>query len=136
MSWRCVACGRERASFSLRPTSDNRYRFGYCVDCRTDRHFSAVGEEPTARTSDPDTSHAAARDARVRAGTHRAKALEALRAAGARGLTDFELAALTGIAQTSIGVRRKELLRAGYVEATELRRPAPSGSAAIVWRAL
>jgi DNA-binding transcriptional ArsR family regulator len=90
--------------------------------------------EPVARWSDPDTSHAAARDAKVLAGPNRRLAYEALCRAGERGLTDFELAAITGVAQTSIGVRRKELVRAGYVEATPLRRPAPSGSMAIVWR--
>lgn len=95
-----------------------------------------TGPEPTARTTDPDTSHEAAEDARLRSGKHRALALAALREAGSRGLTDFELADRTGVAQTSIGVRRKELQRAGYVEATDMRRPAPSGSAAIVWRAV
>lgn len=92
------------------------------------------GEEPTARISDPATSYAAAQDAQLNAGTNRRLAYDTLIAAGSRGLTDFELAALTGVAQTSIGVRRKELVRAGYVEATPWRRPAPSGSMAIVWR--
>ncbi|MGV0985046.1 MAG: hypothetical protein ACOYB2_10855 [Limnohabitans sp.] len=91
-------------------------------------------EDATARESDPDTSHEAAKDARAMSGKHRMLALAALREAGPRGLTDFELADATGVAQTSIGVRRKELVRAGYVEATDARRPAPSGSAAIVWR--
>jgi len=91
-------------------------------------------EEPTARNTDPSTSHEAAEDARAHSGRHRAMALEALRKAGPSGLTDFELADATGVAQTSIGVRRKELVNAGLVEATAERRPAPSGSAAIVWR--
>lgn len=89
---------------------------------------------PTARAADPDTSHAAAELAEVRAGSNRALALRALGAAGSAGLTDFELAARTGVAQTSIGVRRKELVRAGCVEPTEARRPSPSGALAIVWR--
>jgi len=92
-------------------------------------------EEPTARNTDPATSHLAAEDARALSGRHRRLAYETLRAAGDRGLTDFELAARTGIAQTSIGVRRKELVRAGYAEPTGERRPAPSGSLAMVWRA-
>jgi hypothetical protein len=94
------------------------------------------GEEPNARNSDPQTSHEAAQDARALSGRHRKLALATLRDAGPRGLTDFELAAITGVAQTSIGVRRKELVRAGYVVATDMRRKAPSGSAAIVWRAV
>lgn len=94
-----------------------------------------VNAIPLARNSDPDTSHQAARDATPRAGTHRARALAALREAGEDGLTDFQLAEITGIAQTSIGVRRNELVQAGLVVATEKRRAAPSGSAAIVWAA-
>ena len=90
---------------------------------------------PTARQTDPATSHVAAEYAAVNAGTCRARALEALRAAGERGLTDFELAAKTHLQQTSVGVRRKELVRAGLVEHSGVTRPAPSGAAAIVWRA-
>ena len=41
---------------------------------------------------------------------------------------------VTGVAQTSIGVRRHELVAAGLVIDSGLRRPAPSGSLAIVWR--
>lgn len=92
--------------------------------------------EAKARRSDPQTSHEAAQDAKVLSSRNRRMALEALRYADERGLTDFELAAKTGVAQTSIGVRRHELVRAGYVVATNLRRPAPSGSLAIVWRAV
>lgn len=66
--------------------------------------------------------------------THRLLALAVLTAAGSSGLTDFELAERTGIAQTSIGVRRGELVKAKLVEKTAMRRPSPSGSAAIVWR--
>jgi len=100
----------------------------YCAVCRPG--------EPVARLTDPETSRQAAQDAKALSGQHRLLAFAALRAAGEHGLTDFELADLTGVAQTSIGVRRKELVRAGYVEPTPMRRPAPSGSAAIVWRAI
>ncbi len=50
------------------------------------------------------------------------------------GLTDFELAAKLGRQQTSAGKRRGELRDVGMIEATAERRPAPSGSPAIVWR--
>jgi DNA-binding transcriptional ArsR family regulator len=95
-----------------------------------------------ARRSDPVTSHMAAADASRHAPTNRQRALEALRRAGEQGLTDFELAAATGLAQTSVGVRRKELRDAGLVEAVTdssgalVKRPAPSGSMAIVWKAV
>lgn len=90
-------------------------------------------ETPTARATDPQTSHEAAASVRPRAGSSRALALVALAAAGSHGLSDFELAARTGVPQTSIGVRRKELQRVGLVETTDRRRPSPSGTPAIVW---
>lgn len=90
--------------------------------------------QPVARRTDPETSHLAAKDAQPKAGTHRALALRTL-TEHPEGLTDFDLARLTGVPQTSIGVRRKELVRAGLVVATDERRKAPSGSLAIVWRA-
>jgi hypothetical protein len=87
-----------------------------------------------ARVTDPDTSHAAAADASGNAATHRARALRELRAVYPDGLTDFELAARLNLQQTSIGKRRGELRDAGLVEDSGTRRPAPSGSASIVWR--
>ena len=91
--------------------------------------------EPTARATDPGTSWAAARDAKPTASAGRALALQLLREHPG-GLTDFELAALSGMQQTSIGKRRGELRDAGLVRATDRRRPSPSGSAAIVWEAV
>ena len=90
---------------------------------------------PLARATDPDTSHQAALFAAPKAESHRVIALRVLKA-HPDGLSDFELSALTGVPQTSIGVRRKELVRMGLVEATDKRRPAPSGAKAIVWRAI
>lgn len=93
-----------------------------------------IGLYAMARTSDPETSMMAAEQALVRAGTNRARALNLLRQFP-EGLTDFELADLTGLQQTSVGKRRGELRDAGLVYDTGRRRPAPSGSAAIVWAA-
>lgn len=90
---------------------------------------------PRSRRTDPDTSAEAARVAQVNADTHKALALAALAAAGAKGLNDFELADRTGVPQTSIGVRRKALVTAGLVERAPIHpRPSPSGSPSIVWR--
>ena len=55
------------------------------------------------------------------------------------GLTDFELARLSGLAQTSIGKRRGDLMNPKYfpaplIEKTGETRPAPSGSPARVYR--
>lgn len=90
---------------------------------------------PLARSTDPVTSHQAALFATGKAESHRVMALRVLKA-HPEGLTDFELAERTGVAQTSIGVRRKELVQMGLVVATLERRPSPSGAKAIVWKAL
>jgi hypothetical protein len=88
---------------------------------------------PNVRATDPETSRAAAEDNAPRAPRHRDLALKVLRAHPS-GLTDFELAVMTGISQTSIGKRRGELRDIGVVEDSGVRRPSPSGSSAIVWR--
>lgn len=88
---------------------------------------------PGARSTDPHTSHLAARNARRNLGASHRTVLAALVRAGERGLTDFELAALTGRKQTSFGVRRGELMKAGLVHRTEHTRPSDTDSAAAVW---
>lgn len=94
---------------------------------------------PKARLTDPATSHqAAALNTRVAEG-HRARAERALHAAGAVGLTDFELADATDLAQTSVGKRRLDLVRLGLVcplfdtDGKQVTRLAPSGSRSLVW---
>lgn len=93
--------------------------------------------DPNARNTDPETSHEAAEDASFKASKHRILALKTLHRFGP--LTDFELASRTGLQQTSIGKRRKECQDAGLVanlftpEGAKAKRPAPSGSNALVW---
>jgi hypothetical protein len=92
----------------------------------------SITDAPLRRTTDPDTSQAPS-PRRLSAG--RWTALETLHR-HPDGLTDFELAAITCIAQTSIGCRRKDLARmdpALVVDSGE-RRPSPTGASAIVWR--
>jgi hypothetical protein len=87
---------------------------------------------PGARPTDPETSHLAAnKTPLLRADDRRAALL--IHASRPDGLTDFELAALMGRQQTSAGKRRGELRDAGMIADTTRRRPAPSGSSAIVW---
>ena len=92
---------------------------------------------PLARNSDPSTSYEAARDASFKASAHRVKALQALFDFGP--MTDFELADVTGLQQNSIGKRRKDCQDAGLVDVLtdedglKVKRPAPSGSNALVW---
>lgn len=92
---------------------------------------------PRARHSDPETSHEAAQGAARTAPRDRDRALVALREAGARGLTDFELGDVIGRQQTSAGKRRHELMALGLVEKVAgVRRASPSGAQAQVWRAV
>ena len=101
--------------------------------CRHARLFT-----PAARHTDPETSHVAAEDAKVRACKSRQLVLDWLYQRGP--MTDFELAAITSYQQTSIGKRRGECVAAGWVEANtdqhgkKIKRPAPSGSMALTWR--
>ena len=80
------------------------------------------------RNSDMDTPRLAAQKVLPRLSTDRQRVRECHEAHN--GLTDFELAALLGGSQTSLGKRRLEL---GCVD-TGVRRPSPSGSPAVVWR--
>jgi hypothetical protein len=86
-----------------------------------------------ARSSDPSTSHAAARRGLSVRASDRRKVLF-VHYDNPDGLTDFELADRVGRQQTSAGKRRGELRDAGYIEDALIRRLAPSGSSAIVWR--
>ena len=95
--------------------------------------FDPVTLAPAVRWDDPDTCRTAAQRAAVAAGTNRALALRA-HAHADGGLTDFEVAELTGVPQTSIRKRRGELVALGLVERTDVRRPSPTGRWAIVWR--
>ena len=92
-----------------------------------------------ARTTDPETSHEAAKPDRA---VDRHLVYRALIAAGPDGLTDFELAARLNVScprstewqQTSAGKRRGELRDQGLVCDSGRKRKSPSGSRAIVWR--
>jgi predicted transcriptional regulator len=92
---------------------------------------------PRARNNDQETSYAAAIDASFKASEHRLLALRTLHRFGP--LTDYELAAHTGLQQNSIGKRRKDCQDVGLVDVhfneigEKVKRPTPSGSKALVW---
>jgi|ERR1041385_683613 hypothetical protein len=77
-----------------------------------------------ARSSDPVTSVMAAEQVAPHVSAGRMLALQC-HYEHPEGLDDFQLSELTGIRQTSIGKRRGELERMGYVEKGE-RRVSPS----------
>jgi hypothetical protein len=84
------------------------------------------------RSTDPDTSQAAAENAQRRGPSQRRKIWEALQHLGLA--TDYELSQHTGILRSSAAKRRQELQDLGHVIATPHRRPTDTGSMAIVWR--
>jgi hypothetical protein len=89
-----------------------------------------------ARNSDPVTSHIAADRAGMKASHNRLMVLRHLIASGP--MTDFELAAVCGIQQTSIGKRRGEcrdwyLVEQHKEDGEAVTRKSPSGSPALVW---
>jgi hypothetical protein len=94
---------------------------------------AAVIDVAPVRYTDPETCNEARKDALSNAARGRKIALDLL-FAHSDGLTDFELAELSGWQQTSIGKRRGELRDLGLVEDSGFRRPSPSGSRAIVWK--
>ena len=91
---------------------------------------------PNARRTDPETSHMAAVDAKMSMSRGRFLVLHFLYQ---RDMIDHELAEASGLQHNSIGKRRGDCVTAGYVTARrddrgiKLKRPAPSGSMAIVW---
>jgi len=85
------------------------------------------------RTNDRETSIEAAKKVAIRAGTDRALVLETFRA-HPDGLTAEELANVTNRYQNSIDKRRTELMQAGFIEDSGLRRLSSRGSPMIVWR--
>jgi hypothetical protein len=83
-----------------------------------------------ARNTDPETSH----KAKVfRFNEDRVLVLE-IHNQHRLGLTDYDLAAITGRQQNSVGKRRTELRDQGFIEDSGMRRKAPSKAMCIVWR--
>ena len=94
--------------------------------------FSLFEATRLARTTDPDTSHLAAKSASVRGPNQRLKVWEAIKHLGEA--TDYEISAYLQILRSSAGKRRQELTEVGLVEDSGKRRLTDTGSSAIVWR--
>jgi len=80
-----------------------------------------------------DTSIAAARSLELSVGQLQRIALRAIRAAGSRGLTTHELAAVVKIHRDSIQPRTSELRERGLIRDSGGRRQNATGKYAIVW---
>lgn len=90
-------------------------------------------DRPGFKTTDPETSAAAADSVSSRAATLRQKVLECLRGAD---MTADEVAELLGESVLAVRPRVSELRKAGKVEKTAGRRANVSGQTACVWRAV
>lgn len=89
--------------------------------------------EPRARTTDPQTSHDAARSMTESADSQRQKILLRLTRLGP--MTADELDHSLGLRLTSSGRRLPELLRVGWVERLPEKRLTRSGRQAHLWKA-
>lgn len=142
----CPGCGSDVAVIEIDLTGRGitSMRPDLCGDCQ---HLARTlepeleldpGRELVGRyhAAGGDTERAAAHAVAPRSGTQRANVLEALRAAGEHGATDYELWQTgIGVRPHVAGTRREELISDGWpiVDSGE-RRPTDTGALAIVWR--
>lgn len=88
---------------------------------------------PSARSTDPQTSHEAAEFVRPKAGTQRARVMDHLIGVGQNGTTDERAIEDTGMNPSSYRGRRADLVQLGLVEQCGFSTNS-SGCKAIVWR--
>ena len=101
---------------------------------RAGKAIALPQEPPRARNTDPDTAHAAAAAIELKVVGLQLTCLEALRAAGARGLTSREISEATGIEHSTVSPRLRPLERKGLIIETDARRRCAKGREARVWR--
>ena len=89
-------------------------------------------ETALARNTDPTTSHEAAE--KVKVGHLEMMVLDALLAAGVRGMTSHELVADIGLPWSTVTPRLRPLANRGLVVDSGQRRDGPTGRVCIVWR--
>jgi predicted ArsR family transcriptional regulator len=85
---------------------------------------------PRARSTDPATSHAAARRVSEFGHAHAALIVSAL---GLRPMTMHEIAKATGLDGHAVARRLPELERSGHARPTDNLRRSPSGRMCRVW---
>lgn len=97
----------------------------------------ALADVIPSRATDPETSHAAAREIRVKAGTQRARLLDAFSMWTHAGATDEQAMLSTdgSVSPTSEYAKRcSELREGGFIEATGETRAGSAGPQRIVSR--
>lgn len=95
--------------------------------------YGIPNSEPVARTTDPGTSHIAARIAGRKVRESQLRVLEAL-AAGPMTDEEMQLALMVPMSLSGSRTRRKELTRTGMVAATGRTRPTALGNPSNVWQ--
>lgn len=105
---------------------------GSMKDLFGDTPFILKTPQQMTRVSDPSTSHCAAKRIAGNLGELQRKVLDALRAAGDVGLTDYELEERCGSHGSTFRTRRAELVEAGMVVDSGRKRSI-MGSNRIVW---
>jgi hypothetical protein len=107
------------------------------VTAQLDLMPGALAAEPAARHDDPETSKAAAVQARTLAGEQNARILAALARLPGNAGTYYEVAAEAGLTPIQVARRlghRGGLVGAGFVEATEDTRGLPTGRSGRIYR--
>lgn len=89
---------------------------------------------PASRSTDPESSRAAAKRVRLKAGTQLGTIYSVLHAEGPRWLTAHRLAVVTGIEAYTVRKRLPELERMGLVESDRDDASKPKGEP-LFWRA-
>jgi hypothetical protein len=132
--WECVDCGYVHPG----DIDINAHRAHVCGQLSID---DALGDVIPSRSTDPETSHAAAAEIQVRANSQRARLLQAFAWAARRNryggaLTDEEAMALNDrVSPTSEYSKRCSELRAGgFIEPTGETRAGSAGPQRIVSR--
>lgn len=88
---------------------------------------------PAHHNAPPGTSEVAARSVRGFTGAQRARVLAFIASRGPHGATDDEGESALGIKPQTYTPRRGELVKAGFVVDSGVRRPTASGRPAAVW---
>lgn len=105
-----------------------------CPDCTCELSDPSINAEGARHRNASDTERAAAWAVLPRSGSQRMKVLAAFAENWSTGLTDVEVASVTGMHFQSSQPRRHELMKGGWVVDSGERRPTGKGGTAIVWR--
>ena len=107
----------------------------HCACCEASKARRTPIEANSVRIGrrSPKTSQIAAERVLPRTGTKRKVVFDLIQGAGARGLCDHEIEALTGWLHQSASSIRNGLMNDGWIKDSSLRRKTPQQNNAIAW---